>query len=197
MTQEVLNYPAFRAGLVLFPRAASMFLIMPVVGRLYNRVSPRILIGFGMTMLAVSFWQLGGLSLAVKFSDFVAPLIETGIGIGCSTVLLSTISLSSLRRSDMTAGAGLYTLARRVSGNVSYAVLATLVERRTISHSAQTIGLDPRVPTSAINFLNHQARMLAYTDSYKTLAWLFIIGLPLTLLLPRKGIPTEVLAAGE
>ena len=187
MTQEVLGYPAFRAGLVLFPRAASMFVIMPLVGRLYNYVSPRILIGFGMIMLAVSFWQLGHLSLTVRFSGFVAPLIETGIGIGCSMVLLSTIALSSLRRADMTAAAGIYTLVRRVSGNVSYAVLATLVERWTdfylplsnlAGHGASTVGI-----------LNHQARMAAYTDCYKLLAWLFILALPLTFLLPRKGVP--------
>jgi hypothetical protein len=36
----------------------------------------------------------------------------------------------------MTAAAGLYTLTRRVSGNISYAVLATLVERRTNFYSA-------------------------------------------------------------
>jgi DHA2 family multidrug resistance protein len=191
MTQEVLGYPAFRAGLVLFPRAASMILIMPLVGRMYNLVSPRILISFGITMLAISFWQLGHLSIAVRFSGFVGPLIETGIGMGCSMVLLSTISLSSLPRADMTAAAGIYTLIRRVSGNVSYAVLATLVERRTIFHRAPLIGLARHNPASPANILNHSAKMLAYTDCYKLLAWLFVLALPLTLLLPRRGVPTE------
>ncbi len=224
MTQEVLGYPAFRAGLVLFPRAASMFLIMPIVGRLYNRVSPRILISFGMIMLAVSFWQLGNLTVDVTFSGFVGPLVETGIGIGCSMVLLSTISLSSLPRAEMTAGAGLYTLIRRVSGNLSYAVLATVVERRTNFHLASPLG--PNAPLAVPNppakasFLNHSAsilnrsagilhqpstvgalartsifsqsaRMAAYTDCYKLLALLFVLGLPLTLLLPKRGVPTE------
>jgi MFS transporter, DHA2 family, multidrug resistance protein len=190
MTQEVLGYPAFRAGLVLFPRAAAMFVIMPLVGRLYNLVSPRILIGFGIVVLAISFRQLGGLSLGVSFSGFVAPLIETGIGIGCSMVLLSTISLSSLRRTDMTAAAGIYTLVRRVSGNISYAVLATLVERRTIFYLRRTAG--PLNPTMAGVIFNHQARMMAYTYCYRMLAFLFVIGLPLIFLLPREGIPTEI-----
>jgi len=132
-------------------------------------------------VLAVSFWQLGGLGIDVQFAGFVAPLVETGIGIGCSIVLLSTISLSSLRRADMTAGAGIYTLVRRVSGNVSYAVLATLVERRTIVHSGGMAG----------GILNQQARMSAYTDCYKLLAMLFVVALPLTLLLPKKGVPAE------
>jgi hypothetical protein len=118
-------------------------------------------------------------------------LIETGIGMGCSMVLLSTISLSSLPRADMTAAAGIYTLIRRVSGNVSYAVLATLVERRTIFHRAPLIGLARHNPASPANILNHSAKMLAYTDCYKLPAWLFVLALPLTLLLPRRGVPTE------
>jgi MFS transporter, DHA2 family, multidrug resistance protein len=190
MTQEVLGYPAFRAGLVLFPRAASMFMIMPIVGRLYNVVSPRILISFGVLVLAVSFWQLGGLSTTAQFSNFVGPLIETGIGIGCSMVLLSTISLSSLRRADMTAAAGIYTLVRRVSGNISYAVLATLVERRTMFYGGlPTLLAHPAAASGRL--LNQQARMAAYTDCYKFLAIMFVVALPLTLLLPRKGVPTE------
>ncbi len=202
MTQEVLGYPAFRAGLVLFPRAASMFLIMPLVGRLYNLVSPRILISFGMMMLAVSFWQLGHLSVNVPFSGFVVPLIETGIGIGCSMVLLSTISLSSLPRAEMTAGAGIYTLVRRVSGNLSYAILATVVERRTIFHNAPLIALanhDPVSPAGPLSYsasiVSQSARMSAYTDCYTLLAGLFVLALPLTLLLPKRGVPTEEPAA--
>jgi MFS transporter, DHA2 family, multidrug resistance protein len=197
MTQEVLGYPAFRAGLVLFPRAASMFVIMPLVGRLYNRVSPRILISVGMILLAISFRQLGHFSLAVKFSNFIGPLIETGIGIGCSMVLLSTISLSSLPRSDMTAAAGLYTLVRRVSGNISYAVLATLVERWTTYHRSPTVGPAGAHLGPPVGILNRQARMLAYTDCYRLLAWLFIVGLPLIFLLPKKGIPAEGRSAGD
>jgi len=191
MTQEVLGYPAFRAGLVLFPRAAAMFLIMPLVGRLYNVVSPRILISFGIVVLAAAFWQLGSITTGVKFSGFVGPLVETGIGIGCSMVLLSTISLSSLRRADMTAAAGIYTLVRRVSGNVSYAVLATLVERWTNFHLGPVGRLTGHDPASPVHTLNQQARLLAYTDCYKFLAFMFIVALPLTLLLPRKGVPTQ------
>jgi MFS transporter, DHA2 family, multidrug resistance protein len=197
MTQEVLGYPAFRAGLVLFPRAASMFLIMPLVGRLYNYVSPRILIGFGMIMLAISFWQLGNILVTVRFSGFIAPLIETGIGIGCSMVLLSTISLSSLPRADMTAAAGIYTLIRRVSGNVSYAVLATLVERRTDFYRPLSIAPGTSGPASIFGIFNHQARMLAYTDCYKMLAWLFVLALPLIVLLPRRGVPATARSIAE
>ncbi|MGH7985088.1 MAG: DHA2 family efflux MFS transporter permease subunit [Candidatus Binataceae bacterium] len=226
MTQDVLDYPAFPAGLVLFPRAAAMFLIMPIVGRIYNYVSPRILIGFGMAMLAFAYWGLGHLSLGVGFWNFIPLLIETGIGIGCSMVILSTVSLSSMPRANMTGAASLYTLVRRVAGNVAYAVLATLIARRSQIHranlvdnvtelsgayaqfgrafSARLLHQGYNTPTfqmrdlaMANNVINRQATMMAYNDTYMLLAYLFLFTLPLIVLLPRRGIPPESGAAAE
>ncbi|HJU11919.1 MAG TPA: DHA2 family efflux MFS transporter permease subunit [Candidatus Binataceae bacterium] len=220
LTQDVLGYPAYRAGLVLFPRAAAMFCVMPIVGRLYNYLSPRILIGFGMVMLAFAYWGLGHLSLSVSFWSFVPLLIETGVGVGCSMVILSTVSLSSMQPAQMTAAAGLYTLVRRVSGNIAYAVLATLIERRTQIHRAELVGnisnLSPALrqfdssatarmmsqgyasPTFRTRdlalmgqMLNRQSTMMAYNDVWSLLACLFIVALPLTFCLPRHGIPAD------
>jgi MFS transporter, DHA2 family, multidrug resistance protein len=217
LTQDVLDYPAFRAGLVLFPRAAAMLVIMPIVGRVYNYISPRILIGFGMMMLAIAYWGLGHLSVTVGFWSFVPLLVETGIGVGSSIVILSTVSLSSMPRAHMTAAAGLYTLVRRVSGNIAYAVLATLIERRSQFHRANLVDNVTRLngafsqygktfgatlmnygyssPTFRMRSLamvndvvNRQATMMAYNDTYTLLAYMFFLALPLTLLLPRCGV---------
>jgi MFS transporter, DHA2 family, multidrug resistance protein len=226
LTQDVLGYPAYRAGLVLFPRAAAMFCVMPIVGRLYNYLSPRILISFGMVMLAFAYWGLEHLSFGVSFWNFIPLLVETGVGVGCSMVILSTVSLSSMQPAQMTAAAGLYTLVRRVSGNIAYAVLATLVERRTQIHRAELVGnisnLSPafrqfgRSATAQLmsqgyasptfrmrdlalvrGALNRQATMMAYNDVWTLLACLFIFALPLTLFLPRHGIPAEQQAVRE
>jgi MFS transporter, DHA2 family, multidrug resistance protein len=226
VTQDVLNYPAFRAGLVLLPRAAAMFCVMPIVGTIYNRVSPRLLVAFGMSMLAAAYWGLGRLPLGTGYSNFIPFLIESGIGTGCSMVILSTVSLSSMPPVSMTAAAGLYTLIRRESGNIAYAVLATMVERRTQIHHAilsddinvfnpalgqydsKASGRLRSFGDSASTFrkndlaivngiVTRQSTMMAYEDTFILLFWLFILALPLTLLLPRKGIPSEPGARDE
>lgn len=218
ITQDVLNYPAFRAGLVLAPRAIAMFCIMPIVGYVYNRISPRWLIAFGMGMLALAYWGLGHLPPRVSFANFVPLLVESGIGTGCSMVILSTVSLSSMPRANMTAAAGLYTLVRRVSGNIAYAILATMIERRTQVHraaldgnitlfnpvlrqydaaaNARLTGLGYGSPTFGTRdlmmvngILNRQSAMMAYNDTFRLLSWLFVLALPLIILLPKKGVP--------
>ena len=46
-----------------------MALIMPLAGRFYNRFGPRVLIGLGLFLNAISFYQLSVLSLNVGFWD--------------------------------------------------------------------------------------------------------------------------------
>ncbi|HTT75359.1 MAG TPA: DHA2 family efflux MFS transporter permease subunit [Candidatus Binataceae bacterium] len=226
ITQDVLQYPAFRAGLVLAPRALAMFCIMPIVGYVYNRISPRWLIGFGMMMLALAYWGLSHLPILTGFANFIPLLIESGIGTGCSMVILSTVSLSSMPKANMTAAAGLYTLIRRVAGNVAYAVLATMVQRRTQVHRAilgnninvfnpvlrqydsaanaqlmnngygsATYGTRDLLMVNGI--LNRQSTMMAYSDTFRLLFWLFLFALPLIVLLPKKGVPSGEAAAEE
>jgi MFS transporter, DHA2 family, multidrug resistance protein len=226
VTQDVLNYPALRAGLVLLPRAAAMFCIMPIVGYVYNRVSPRLLIAFGMAMLSIAYWGLGHLPLGVSFSTFIPYLIESGIGTGCSMVILSTVSLSSMPPANMTAAAGLYTLVRRVSGNIAYAILATIVERRSQIHravlsgnlsnlnsamrsydssaSSRMLAFGYSSPTFRIRdlamvngVLDRQSTMMAYNDAFTLLFWLFLLALPLAFLLPRTGVPADAHSHGE
>jgi DHA2 family multidrug resistance protein len=141
-------------------------------------------------------------------------------------VILSTVSLSSINPAQMTAAAGLYTLVRRVSGNIACAVLSTLIERRAQIHRVELVGnitnLSPALrhfdrgaagrlmaqgyapPTFRMRelalvrgILNRQSTMMAYNDVWRLLASLFIFALPLTLLLPRHGIPAEERALRE
>ena len=139
-TENLLNYPAYQAGLVLMPRALAMFLVMPIVGRLYNHVSPRILVGTGVIMLMYGYWRLAHFDLYVGFWSFAPILVLTGLGMGTAMVTLSTVSLSTIARPQMTGASGLNTLTRREAGNIAYALLATVLARRTQFHRAMLVG---------------------------------------------------------
>ncbi|MGH7908052.1 MAG: DHA2 family efflux MFS transporter permease subunit [Candidatus Binataceae bacterium] len=214
-TQDLLGYPALQAGIVLLPRAVALLIVMPIIGRLYNYVSPRLLILLGLVALMYGEWRLAHLSLSISIWTFFWPLVTLGIGMACSIVVLSTVSLSTMPRQQMTGASSLYTVTRRVSGNVAYALLATLLARRTQFHRAAladditrlnpsysqaTAGFahrltsfgvaQPAVQMHAVamlnDALNRQASVMAYNDAYWLMAIMFILSLPLVLLLPRR-----------
>jgi DHA2 family multidrug resistance protein len=148
----------------------------------------------------------------------VPTLVIMGIGMPFMFVTLTTISLSTIPKADMTEASSLYTLARRIGGNIGYALVATLVARGEQIHRVQMVshitptnpnladfqrraadllgsaGLNPEAMQHAGHALlngmiNRQAAMMAYNDVSWVLGLLFLATLPLALLLPsRKNI---------
>ena len=51
--QEMLGFTATQSGVHMMPRALVMMAVTPIVGRLSNRVSPRVLVGIGVLAFAV------------------------------------------------------------------------------------------------------------------------------------------------
>lgn len=213
-TQRLLQYPAYQAGLVLLPRAIMLFLTMPLVGRLYNYVDPRLIIAVGIGLTYLAFHQFSQLSLNVGFWNLVPMMVLMGMGMPCMFVTLSTVSLSRVRREDMTASTSLYTLARRVGGDLGYALVATLLERFAIVHEAhlsthisrlnsaypsyhaalvarlaQQTGDPVAAQSKALalvdSLVHRQASMLAYNDLAWVFGIMFLCTLPLLYLLPR------------
>src|SRR5579862_6788626 len=215
-TENLLNYPAYQAGLVLMPRAVAMFLVMPIVGRLYNHVSPRVLVGCGVSLLMYGYWRMAHFNLNVGFWSFAPILIVTGIGMGAAMVTLSTVSLSTVPRAQMTGASGLNTLTRREAGNIAYALLATVLARRTQFHRAMLVsnvtGLSnifTRTDLGIVqslqsygynsaaivvrdlglinNMVNHNAAIMAYNDCFYALVPVLLASLLLLFLLPKRG----------
>jgi MFS transporter, DHA2 family, multidrug resistance protein len=215
LTQNLLGYSALQSGLVLLPRAVTLFLTMPLAGWLYNHVEPRLLIAAGMGIIFVVFQLLARLSLDVAFWNLVPIMLLMGAGLPCMFVTLSTVSLSTVRREDMTAATSLYTLARRIGGNIGYALVATLIDRLSIIHRGHLIPhvsdfnttfrehqdllssrLAPRVgdPVAAQNKalalvdveVNRQATMLAYNDLAAIFGLMFLATLPVLFFLSNK-----------
>ena len=214
-TQTLLGYPAFNSGMVLMPRAAALFVMMPVAGFLFKYVDGRLMVLGGLMMMALAYWQLAHLTLYVSSWNLVRMLVVMGAGMPAIFVTLTAISLSGIPRADMTDASSIYTLSRTVGGNIGYAVTATLVTNGTQLHRAllaQNIsasnpvythfhaaataglasrGLDPVAAArtaSAIadGLVNRQAAMLAYNDTSLIMGLLLLATLPLLLLLPGR-----------
>jgi DHA2 family multidrug resistance protein len=215
LTQRLLHYPAYQAGLVLLPRAIMLFLGMPLVGWLFNYVDARLLIAVGIGTTCGAFYQLAHVSLNLGFWNLVPIMLLMGAGLPFMFVPLSTVSLRTVRREEMTAATSLYTLSRRVGGNLGYALVATLIERFSLVHQAHLrahisplnsaysgyhAALAARLarqtgdPVAAQSqalalvdtMVHRQAAMLAYNDIAWVFGVMFLCTLPFLFLLSRR-----------
>lgn len=216
--QQLLGYPAYDSGLVIMPRALAMAFSMPLGGKLYNKIGPKPLIITGLTISAVSFWQMAFLNLDTNYWNLFIPQIFQGMGLGLSFVAVSTVALSSMDKSRMTAATGLYNVFRQVCGSIGIALSATLLTRgqagsrsylmesiatggyeaglwmKGIANLMISKGADPVTASSRAvrilgKFVEKHSFMLSFNKMYCLVSIMFLLTIPLAFLL--KGKKTE------
>jgi DHA2 family multidrug resistance protein len=213
--QNLLGYPAMKSGIALMPRSLAMAVIMPIGGRFYNRLGPRLLVGTGLVVTGISFWQLSHLTSQIGAWDIFWPQVMQGIGFSLIFVALSTAALATIPRPLVTAATGLYNVSRQVFGSVGIAVAATqltsgisryrqmLLEHVNTGNSAAvnwlssaTAAMMARTGSDiqtarrmALRLLDgtvmRQATVLSYNRIFVLVSLLFVIALPLIFLLKR------------
>jgi DHA2 family multidrug resistance protein len=134
--QTLLGYDAMQSGLALMPRSLIMFLIVPIVGRIYNKVQPRIVVGIGILCFAISTYQMSHFTLETGERDLLIPMIIQGAGFACMFVPLTTVALSSIDRRKLADATGLNSLVRQIGGSLGLAVFATLMTRYPVQIKA-------------------------------------------------------------
>ncbi len=214
-TQQLLGYPAFESGLVLLPRALTIFCVMPFVGWLYRQVDARVLVFIGICFIVWAFYFLSGLSLGADFFAMAQPLVLMGLGMPFMFVTLTTLSLSEIPKRNMTEASSIYNMTRFIGGNIGYAVVATLVANYSQVHRALLVknltpvnplflavekqasafvfraGFDPvTAQQKALALLNgqldRQSLVMAYNDVSIVLGVLFLATVLLLIFLPGR-----------
>lgn len=127
--QEMLGFTATQSGLALMPRSLAMMVTMPLVGRLYNRVSPRLFITFGILLFTYTAYRMSHYTLATSTRDVVGALLLQGAAFACLFIPLTTIALSRVPRYKLTDATGLNSLLRQIGGSVGLAIFASLISR--------------------------------------------------------------------
>ncbi|MFI5255638.1 MAG: DHA2 family efflux MFS transporter permease subunit [Gemmatimonadales bacterium] len=129
--QGNLHLTAEQTGIVLLPGALATAIAMAVVGRLTNKVDPRLLIAAGAIIFAIAAWELSLMTSQSGGNDFFWPLILRGVGLGLMFVPLTTITLAELAPQELAQGTGLYNFFRQLGGSFGIAGISTLLIRYT------------------------------------------------------------------
>jgi DHA2 family multidrug resistance protein len=145
--QELLGFTALQSGLALMPRSLAMMVATPLVGRLYNRTSPQLLVGLGVLCVALGSWQMGSFTLATGVEDVWWPLIVQGIGFSLLFVPLTTVALAQVQRQHISDASGLTAVVRQLGGSIGLAIFTTLLTQYIVTAQAGLAAhIDPTRP---------------------------------------------------
>ena len=133
--QTLLGYTAEQAGLALMPGGFTIMLLLPLVGFLLSRYSPRWLLLFGLVVLSFSLFHMTNFDLQVDFRTAALARVIQAVGMAFLFVPINTAAYAFLPRAKNNAASGLMNLARNIGGSVGISVVTTLLDRRTQAHS--------------------------------------------------------------
>jgi DHA2 family multidrug resistance protein len=205
--QELGNYPVETAGLVMAPRGFGTMAAMLVAGRRTNKVDPRWLMGFGISILAWSLYRMTDWTPAVSEWTMIVNTVVQGVGFGFVFLPLQVIAFATLDPALRTEGTAMLNLVRNVGSAIGISITSALVtQNEQIEHSVLSGDITPLnrafegvwsvlSPVTAhgaqvLNTLvNRQAEIIAYNDDWKLM---MLMTLPMLLLLflmrgPKKG----------
>lgn len=147
ITQGILHYSPVTAGLMFVPSTLVLALLVPVVGRLSERMPAH---WMSLPCVAVAGWgmyRMAGLDWDSSFSYLAISMALLSVGMASIPALALTHSMSVLPARLGAFGSGALNLAVQLGGAFSTATAVVLTERRTVLHGTRlTAGLTPGNP---------------------------------------------------
>jgi DHA2 family multidrug resistance protein len=145
--QQLLGFPALDSGVALMPRALAMMVGIPIVGRLYNYIQPRILVIIGVVLVSLSAILMSRYTLETTSSSVVLAIVIQGLGFAALFVPLTTVALAGIPRFRLADATGLNSLLRQIGGSLGLAGFATLLPHFVaMARSGLAAHVDPGRP---------------------------------------------------
>ncbi|MDQ2790035.1 MAG: DHA2 family efflux MFS transporter permease subunit [Actinomycetota bacterium] len=146
--QQAQGLGAFDAGLTLLPQALVMGFLMPIAGRVYDRIGPRWPAAIGLAIVAVGTYQLHTLTLDSSREHVMWLLVLQGAGLGMAMMPIFTGGIAVIPMAQVNAASAFNNVVQRVSGALGLAVLTAILTTQQAQQLAGRAALMPaNMPT--------------------------------------------------
>jgi MFS transporter, DHA2 family, multidrug resistance protein len=212
---RVQGYNAEQIGMVLAWTGLPQLVLIPLVPRLMKRFDPRVLIGVGFALFAVSNFMNIHMTADYATDQLFWPNVVRAIGQALVLTPLSAATTAGIEPENAGSASSLFNMMRNLGGAIGIAALQTLLTKREQYHSnvlMQSVSLLEQATRTRLEqltqyFMNHgvidrvdaahrayvaighivqkQAFILAFSDTFYTLGAALIVALLAGLFLQR------------
>jgi EmrB/QacA subfamily drug resistance transporter len=129
--QEAQGWGAFNAGLTLLPQALVMAVLMPIAGRVYDRIGPRWPATIGLVFVAGGTYLLHTLTIDTPREHVMWLLMLLGIGPGLAMMPVMTGGIAVIPLTHSNTASAYNNVVQRVSSALGLSALtAVLITQR-------------------------------------------------------------------
>ena len=147
--QLVRGLSPTEAALLMVPMALVSIVMAPIVGRLTDRVHPRLLTGVGFAITALAVWWLSRVTTPDSATwQILVPMAVFGLGMSGIWAPLAATATRNLPPAQAGAGSGVYNATRQVGAVLGAAGIAVLMDARLAAQGLGSAGASPEGATS-------------------------------------------------
>ncbi len=132
---QIQNYDSLQIGQVLIWMGLPQLLIIPLVPILMKRIDPRLLLGAGLLLFAVSSLMNAFMTHDHAGPQLIASLLVRAIGQPLIMVPLSTIATGGIENEQVGSASALFNMMRNLGGSIGIALISTFLTQREHFHS--------------------------------------------------------------
>ena len=165
--QSVHGFSPLKAGAVVIPQAAMMMMMAPLSTVFVRRFGNKLVVGFGLVVVAVSLGAFGLLSVDAPLWQILVITLLMGVGMGNVMAPATDSIMGSLPRAKAGVGSAMNDTTRQTGGAIGVAVLGSILASKFHSSmSAAAAGHHlPATVSSAIHTDIGSALTIAHTPT--------------------------------
>jgi MFS family permease len=134
--QNLRGLGAAETGVILIFQVLPMTILMPVVGRLVDKVGARTMILIGLPLLAFTTWQMGALDMTTSDTTIKLWLLGRGASMGLVMMPSMTAGLNAVSLPQMSRASSITNVMRQIFGSFGTAMVVTILQSRQTFHTA-------------------------------------------------------------
>ncbi|ODG93882.1 MULTISPECIES: MDR family MFS transporter [Bacillaceae] len=173
--QTVKQYGAFETGLIMLPQALASALMMPIGGKMYDKVGARPMALVGLTIITSALFIFSKISVDSSNTFIMLTLAMMGAGMGLSMMPINTHVLQSAPRHLVSRVTPLTAAAQQVMVSFAVAGMAGFLTSSTKDYMTKT--------TNPLN-----AMISAFGDTFLLAAGIALVGALLAIILRKPKV---------
>ncbi|WP_409341645.1 MDR family MFS transporter [Paenibacillus sp. MBLB4367] len=192
--QNIQHVSPLDTGLILLPASLAMALVMPIVGKLYGSIGPRVLLIAGIVLIAAGSLPLSWLGVDVPHGYILFWMIVRNVGIALTMMPASNAGMEQIPPALSGHASSLSNWLRNVFGSFAIAIFTTLLASRSTTHATDLVkaGTTDKATIQMLSFT------MSVNDVYLLATIIALVALPISLFVRSKSVkPSAPVTSGK
>jgi EmrB/QacA subfamily drug resistance transporter len=134
--QNVQGLTPLQTGLLMMPAAIASGIMMPISGRLFDEIGALPLCLVGLTVTAITTFQLHTITYDISYRELQLIMIERALGLGLCMMPLTTAGMNTIPQFLIGRASAMGNLVRQISASFGIAYLTYVMLHRQGYHAA-------------------------------------------------------------